>query len=603
MPIFEFVPFLIIPIILLAAVVAAVYVISARRQRGIGGDPGIGTVRRLYFYAVAFVALMMAANGVVQIVRYILESLFGGQVVHASQTQLAVGLALTIVGLPLWLAHWVIVQRHVRSLPVERGSVLRKLYVYVVLGVALGLVMFSSVKILQWIFGTGDFSGYHLGALAVWSGVWAFYWRIEGAEGQPSVETLGIRRFYIYGASLVALSMLAAGLGQAVGVLLREGYDSLASQPVLLPSESGLWRPFVRTVISLAIVGGGAWAAHWLYFARNDFGSVLRQIYLYIFAILGGMVTAVVSVAVLLFGALTWLIGAPLLEDSTAGHFRFVPGTLAALSIGIGLWAYHWWVVQKEARSSPVESRGAQRVYTYVLAGLGLGALATGIGVVVDTALAIVAEVPGRTLVGEDLWREPIALSVTLGILGVPLWGYYWRSIQRQVSSDGAEERASLVRRIFIFVVLGAGMLALLGSLSTLLFFLFKDLLGGGVSRGTLRDIRPVLDIIAAAVFFLPYYWMVYRRDRMAEPETPSLRLRRKDVTVLVSEGGDDFVRNLEAALGYRVNTLQWADPGAAAPELAEEQHQELARHIGDVTAPSVLLIPDGAGVRVLSYR
>ena len=77
-------------------------------------DPGIGTARRVYFYVVSFVALMMAANGVVQIVQYLLESLFGSDVLSPSQTRLAVGASLAIVGLPLWLVHWRIVQWHVR---------------------------------------------------------------------------------------------------------------------------------------------------------------------------------------------------------------------------------------------------------------------------------------------------------------------------------------------------------------------------------------------------------------------------------------------------------------------------------------------------------
>ena len=72
--------FSILPIILL---VVAIYGIVAWRRRRIveEADPGIGTVRRLYFYIVSFVALMMASNGVVLIIRFLLDSIFGGPVV------------------------------------------------------------------------------------------------------------------------------------------------------------------------------------------------------------------------------------------------------------------------------------------------------------------------------------------------------------------------------------------------------------------------------------------------------------------------------------------------------------------------------------------
>ena len=76
-------------------------------------DPGIGTVRRLYFYFVSLVALMMAVNGLVQIVRFPLDSLFGPETLTPSRTALAVGISLAVVGLPLWAFHWRTMQRYV----------------------------------------------------------------------------------------------------------------------------------------------------------------------------------------------------------------------------------------------------------------------------------------------------------------------------------------------------------------------------------------------------------------------------------------------------------------------------------------------------------
>ena len=84
----------------------------------------------------------------------------------------------------------------------------------------------------------------------------------------------------------------------------------------------------------------------------------------------------------------------------------------------------------------------------------------------------------------------------------------------------------------------------------------------------------------------------------MAAPERP----RRKGVAVLVNQAGDTFVRDLEAALGYEVERLRWADPDATLPQLSEVECQDLARRIGEAVGENVLLIPDGAEVRVLSY-
>ena len=157
-----------IPLAILGAVVYAI-VQWRRRRDGTGeADPGIGSGRRLYFYIVSFVALMVAANGIVQIAQYVLDVLLGDEVVSPSTVRLAVGASMAIVGFPLWVFHWIIVQRHVRDLPVETRSIVRKLYLYLVLGVALGIAMAASVDLLRWIFGSRDFSGYPWGALVVW---------------------------------------------------------------------------------------------------------------------------------------------------------------------------------------------------------------------------------------------------------------------------------------------------------------------------------------------------------------------------------------------------------------------------------------------------
>ena len=595
-------------LVIIGLIIYAIYAMVSRRRRGRGLeaiDPGIGIVRRLYFYIVSFVALMVAANGLMIVVMWILNGLIGDKDLSESTTPLAAGAAMAIVGLPLWIFHWRTVQRHVADLPVETHFLIREFYIYPVLGVAIGISIGASVSGLQWVFGSESFSGFPWAALIVWPALWAFHWKIESREGQPTWETLGMRRLYLYLVSLVTLVMVAVGFGVAIHHILLEAYESLASLPLLLQSKAGLWRDSMRTALALVLVGGGAWGAHWLYFARRDAGSTLRQIYLYVFAILGGVVTILVSLGIILYGALVWLMGGSG-DDTAAAHFRFLPGALAALSIGIGLWGYHWMVAQREAEVSPDESQRVYKTYAYILAALGLGTLAVAVGTVMTTFIGIVVESAREDLTEPDFWQNQIALVIILGVVGAPLWGYYWTYIQRQVHIGDAEERNSLPRRIFIFAVLGAGVLALLGSVSFLIFVFLRDALEGELALTVLREAKVAIGIIVAAAMFLPYYWMVYRQDRRAQPEVEvvaSERAVRKVVTVLVNEGGGSFVRDLEASLGYEVELLRWADPDASQPQLSEAECRELARRIGEAVGENVLLIPDGAEVRVLSYN
>ena len=511
----------IVPLFLIAVIGAIVYAIVQRR-RGRDSlepvDPGIGTVRKLYFYAVSFVALMVAANGLVQIERYVLEGIFGGDVLSPSRSGLAIGISLALVGLPIWGFHWRLVLRYVRELPVETRSIVRKLYLYVVLGVSAGLLIQASVSALQWVLGSKDFAGYPWAAITIWAGVWVYHWRLELTEGQSTVETLAIRRLYVYIVSLATLVMLAVGGGRIVHIILREGYESLVTLPVLVPTQAGLWQDAMKTSLAVLLIGGAGWWAHWHYFARRELRSVLRQIYLYIFAVLGGFVTTLVSSGVILFGVLVWLIGVPD-DDAASAHFRFLPGAVASLSVGVGLWLYHWMVVQREVDVSPLGERSSRRAYAYIVAALGLGALAVGVGVVVTNAVAIFVDSARDVVAGPDFWRNRVVLFITLAAVGVPAWGYYWRSAQLRVQEEGAEERASLARRIFIFGVLTVGALALLGSVSFLLFVFLRDALEGELALTSLRDAKNGIGVAAAVAVFLPYYWLIYRQDRRAEPE------------------------------------------------------------------------------------
>ncbi len=599
-PLFRLI-FTILPIILL---VVAIYGIMAWRRRRVDedADPGIGTVRRLYFYIVSFVALMMASNGVVLIIRFLLDSIFGGPVVSSSVIPIAAGISLTTIGLPLWGFHWWFMQRTVSRMPVETRSILRKFYIYVVLGVSIGLTLNAAVELLQWAFLTRGFTAYHIGAAVVWIPVWIFHWRLEQSEGQPSEDTVGIRRLYIYLVSLAALIMLFAGLGRTVQLLIQSGYDALVSTSVLLPAGNGVWRSSLRNMLAIGIVGAFVWSAHWLYFARRDYGSWLRQLYLYLFAVLGGIVTMLIALGIAINNAFTWLLGVSTTSDASI-HFSFIPGTLAALAVGIALWSYHWLVAQREAEFSLHESRSAQRVYSYILSAIGLATVSIGIFALVAAVWRVLIGVFRELIAGRDLWREPLAASLTLAIIGLPLWGYYWAKVQRSAQDPDMGDLSSLSRRVFIFGTLVVGVLSVLGSASTLLFFLLRDALGTGLDLGTLQDVGAPLSIIVAAVFFLVYYWGVYRQDRAQGPEEEHAPPIIKDVTILMGAGGEGLVSRLENALGYNVRTMRWADQDAVLPDLSDDDCREVARRVGAASGSRVLVIPEAAAMRVLSYR
>ncbi|MDP7578768.1 MAG: DUF5671 domain-containing protein [SAR202 cluster bacterium] len=574
-----------------------------RRTRGLGEiDRGIGTVRRLYFYIVSIVALMMAANGMALVVGFLLDSLIGPATLTGTSVRLATGLSLTVVGIPLWVIHWRIVVRQVVEIPVEERSVIRKVYLYSILGVSLTFAMSGAIGILEWSFGTSSFKGWSFAAVAVFTAVWLYHWRLENGEGQSTPETTAVRRLYLYIVSAVTLIIAASTFAQIINAVLLDAYEIMMATVVLRPGESVPWNDVVRGYLGTALVSASVWAIHWLYFARRDVGSLLRSIYVNLLAIFGGIVTVLFALGFLIYGGLIWVFGVPD-EIFASSHFRFAPGAITSIIVGLSVAIHHWMVASDEIGIHVGQADSFRRSYAYAFAGIGLIGLASAIATLVVMIVGIV-EVGVEVITGSDLWRNSLAFTLTMGVIGTPLWGWYWIWIQRRVGTGVLAERIAIPRRILIFAVLGLGVLALLGALSYLAFIVFREFLDGDMST-VLRHSKESIGIIVVAAVFLPYHWFLYRADRRVTRELVDVSQDspRKAVTVIVGDNGMAFVRELQDALGYGISFLQRADPNTETSDISGLDLQELVQRINNAPVRNVLLIPDVTGVTVLSYR
>ena len=84
------------------------------------------TIRRLYLYAVALVSVEVVLWGAIGLAR----SFFAGAVIGGSVSRLAGALALILVGVPVFLIHWLLAQRLARRDPEERSARLRAVFLY-----------------------------------------------------------------------------------------------------------------------------------------------------------------------------------------------------------------------------------------------------------------------------------------------------------------------------------------------------------------------------------------------------------------------------------------------------------------------------------------
>jgi hypothetical protein len=347
------------------------------------------------------------------------------------------------------------------------------------------------------------------------------------------------------------------------------------------------------------------WWWHWHRAAKGDVNSVLRQVYLYLFAILGGAATVVVALSILLFLVLQWFIGEPESVAASA-HFRSLPGVISALIPGAVLWGYHWALVQQESRLSTGRWQAARRVYRYLVAALGLGTLSTGLVMVFLVALGVLVPQAGTQLLDAQWWRNPLVLGITLLVVGIPIWSYYWFGVQREVEVGAVEERTALSRRVFIYGVFGIATLLVLGNLSALLFMFLRDLLEAELSLQLLQDAKWSIGTLLMAGAISIYHWLVLQEDRRETPvsEAPAAPAVpvAKGITALASEPAQALVRQLQSRLGVNIRVWQHLE-GGEAPNLTEAELDAVRERIIETPGDRVLLTIDASGVQVIPYR
>jgi len=146
------------------AIWLTVWRILQREAAAYGESPQAATVRRLYFYLVAGVGLVLTWVGAVQLLNALIDALLRsapdafGMIWHEP---LANGVSLLAVGAPVWALHWQAVQRVARSADAagaaERTGLFRRIYLYGFALVSALFVLFqlSQVvyRILLWLLG------------------------------------------------------------------------------------------------------------------------------------------------------------------------------------------------------------------------------------------------------------------------------------------------------------------------------------------------------------------------------------------------------------------------------------------------------------------
>jgi len=563
----------------------------------------MSTAKRVYFYLVYFIALGMFAAGVSillgvcfdVITKYALAQV--GAPGFARQT-LSLGLAMLVIGGVLWFLFWRAIQRNVSGDTDEVGSAIRKLFLNLVVAASALVGFFAAVGFLKWLMAGAlldHFPSGELARLIVTGVIWYYHWLLTEKEGQPSPAARTLRRWYVYllsGWGLVSLSVNLVGLVNTAVLHLPVWGEAIVS--------GSFWSSSAQGNISWILLGGAVWGFHWFRMARGDADSTLRQVYLYLLTISGGAIAGLVALTTSLSGVFRLALGS--LSTPIITHFQFLGWAVSTMLITAAIWVYHQRVTHEEA--TQVQKRlSARRVHSYLMSFLGLGTLIAGLIILLGILLELPIHTAGvaPTVVTAGWWRDQLSICLALVVVATPIWLYYWNRVLQMAAAGGVAERRARSRRIFLYIVLGAAVLALAASLINIIYQLLNGVLQGTFGVEVLRHSKWSLQIIIVAVPVLMYHWRIMRQDQRLGAEVAAVR---KTVTVLVSDRAAELVPQVEEKLGYKVHTLRYlGQMPEDFPVLSEEEINRLVSDIQAASSTKVMLIAAEGRIMVLPYR
>lgn len=506
------------------------------------------SIRRLYFYLVAFISIEVVLWGLVGLLRSIAEDTISG-----GADALAQALALILVGVPIFLIHWLWVQRAAARDEEEETATLRAVFFYAILLATLipvvqNLLSFIDRALVQGA-GLGVERAFglfreqtladNLIAIVMNGIVAAYFWNILRGEWRtlPDKENFTeVRRLYRYIWMLYGLLMTVFGAQQVLRFLLYVPGDVLG--------EFG--REVLVNGVALLLVGTPIWVYSWRLIQDSlvdpaEMGSTLRLGILYLLA-LGGVITVITVAWNIVNTFLLVLLG----QDVTfRDALREIGGPL---SIGIPLgavWAYYgYWLNRHiEATGDTVRQAAMKRLYYYILSFIGLVVLFVGVTLLI--AFVIDAAISLHFSIGSSL-----AIPLSSILVGLPLWLTTWRPMQADALSTGElgdHARRSLIRKAYLYLVLFVSVIGGMATAVGLVYILLRVLLTGDVGNDFANTLLNLIQLLFLFGVVVVYHLNVLRMDGVSTAD--ALADKQSGYSVLVVDSGDGFVESVRAAL------------------------------------------------------
>lgn len=538
----------------------------------------MAATRRWYIYLVCAISLQSVTWAIITLLRNLLGS-------H-SNISIAFKIAVIVVGLPLFLAHWLWAQRLAGRDMDEQGNVIRRLYVY---GTLTGFLVpfltntFDLLALLLWAASggkpttydnsIGEAFAYHLPAILVMVMFWCYYWLIAQGDSKTVLETGGsatVRRLYIFGFSAAGVTMVTLAIIHLIRwILFRLGGGGTMT---INSDLKGLTDEVIRLIIGLPV-----WLIFWRW-AQHLFDgqggeereSALRKFYLYSTVFIAAL-SAVTNATFILNGLLRRVLSLP-----SSGDIRIPLPSIIGLAL---LWAFHGYILRGDASQAGEAPRqaGVRRLYLYLIAAIGLAAFLVGISG--DISVLIRSEF-GQLINTAN--KESVSWFTAALIVGLPVWLLPWRQAEINAESllpAGVDERRSVVRKIYLYFYIFVATMTVLSSLVYIVYQFLLIALGEQSTGGLLTKLGQAIAFTLISVGVWLYHGSALRRDGRLNKQDRIKRLEDFRV-VIVDTGNGDFGRFLVDGIRREFSELNLY-PIALTPEAAEKM--ETSHPQGDI--------------------
>jgi hypothetical protein len=507
----------------------------------------MATAKRLYLYTVAGVGLALALSGAAVMIRTLLNHVFvgpqmpGAVAVPADRDALAMGVALAVTGMAVWLLHWTVLERMVQGegdAPIaERRSIVRSVYFVWVLAttvlIATGMTAMLATKVIADRLNAGGKGAGPLSSLLPVDDAWAlaaiivacaafgYHAWIRDRDLRQTTLISGaaawISRYYLYGAAFAGLVMALDNVSGFFRIVTGEWASLPAAGGMSILGSAAATSSWVRPAVA-ALVGvavwGAVWAAHWLYSERLRKSAVEQGRAEQVSRVrLAFLATVVLWGATVVAGnvadGLGSLVGSLLdVKSSTPTWYAVFVPPIAAIPAAIALWWYRGQALSEEHLGPAGVS--ATRITLYLIALVGLAALVSGatqiIAAVLDQAFS-----PVRVSSG-DHWKVGVSLGLGMVVVGAAVWAWPWRMVLARCVADAATEIVSSARSYYLYLVMGASLIAVAVSSAVILYRYLRLALGlHDANLWSAVDPQIAMLVVAGAV--LAFHWRILRLD------------------------------------------------------------------------------------------